>query len=342
LICSPILFIGIDWKQKMNKTLYLATNSGVMMSADAGESWQNARRSLEGNAITCIAAQDGIVLAGTRDGVYRSTDLGLSWEAPEVQPDIPHLRWLSFHPDQAGLAFAGTEPAGIFVTHDGGKTWRPCPEVIQLRQRYHWSLPYSPEAGCVRGFAFHGRRVYAAVEVGGVLVSDDFGENWRLAEGSRGDAEAFPQPSFIHSDVHSIEAQPSSSEMVAAPTGGGFFVSRDAGASWTSYYRCYCRAVWLDPDNPEHMILGPAGSVDRDGRIEATWDGGRTWQDASAGLATPWQNHMVERFVQVDDQLFAVLSNGELIASPLSQISWSPVLSGSTGVNTIAWQIAGG
>lgn len=321
----------------MKKTLYLATASGVMLSVDAGESWQAASYSFGGNAVTCIAAQDGILLAGSRDGVLRSTDAGISWGAPEVRPDIPHLRWLSFHPDQAGLAFAGSEPAGIFVTRDGGKTWRSCPEVIELRQRYRWSLPYSPEAGCVRGLAFHDRRAYAAAEVGGVLVSDDFGDTWRLAEGSRGETVYSPQPPFIHSDVHSIEVHPSSSERVAAPTGGGFFVSLDGAGSWINYYRCYCRAVWLDPDDLDHMVLGPAGGVDRDGRIEVTWDGGQTWQDASAGLATPWRNHMVERFAQVDDQLFAVLSNGELIASPLSQISWKSVLPGSTGVNALTW-----
>lgn len=306
----------------MKKTLYLAASSGVLVSADAGESWQAAGYSFGGNAVTCIAAQDGIVLAGTRDGVHRSTDAGISWGMPQVGPDIPHLRWLSFHPDQAGLAFAGTEPAGIFVTHDGGTTWLSCPDVIQLRQQYGWSLPYSPEAGCIRGLAFHGQRAYAAAEVGGVLVSDDSGETWRMAGGSRGDGGAFPQRSFIHPDVHSIEVHPSSSERVAAPTGGGFFISQDGGASWTDYYRCYCRAVWLDPDHLDHMILGPAGSVDRDGRIEVTWDGGRTWQDASAGLATPWRNHMVERFAQVDDLLYAVLSNGELIATSLAKITW--------------------
>ena len=326
----------------MKKTLYLAASSGVLVSADAGESWQAAGYSFGGNAVTCIAAQDGIVLAGTRDGVYRSTDAGISWGMPQVGPDIPHLRWLSFHPDQAGLAFAGTEPAGIFVTHDGGTTWLSCPDVIQLRQRHHWSLPYSPEAGCIRGLAFHGRRAYAAAEVGGVLVSDDFGESWRLAAGSRGDAEAFPQPSIIHSDVHSIDVHPSSWERVAAPTGGGFFASMDGGASWTNYYRCYCRAVWLDPDNPEHMILGPASSVDRDGRIEETWDGGLIWQDASTGLATPWRNHMVERFAQVDDLLYAVLSNGELIATSLAKITWKSLLPAATGVHALTFLVSGG
>jgi hypothetical protein len=83
------------------------------------------------------------------------------------------------------------------------------------------------------------------------------------------------------------------------------------------------------------MILGPASSVDRDGRIEVTWDGGRTWQDASAGLATPWRNHMVERFTQVEDNLYAILSNGELIATSISEIHWKHVLASSVGVHAI-------
>lgn len=324
----------------METTLFLATSAGVKVYAQTSESWQLIRHSQQGHAVNCIAAQNGVILAGRRDGIYRSTNSGISWELPDSNLDVPHIRWLAYHPDQDGLAFAGTEPAGLFISHDHGKTWRSCPEVIQLRQRHRWALPYSPEAGCVRGMAFHGKRGYAAVEDGCVLVSDNYGEIWQLAAGSQGDADHFPKQSFIHSDVHSIEVHPSSAEIAAAPTGGGFFFSSDGGATWSNRYKgSYCRAVWLDPANPDHMVLGPAGSVDRDGRIEATWDAGNTWQDASAGLATPWRNHMVERFAQVNDHLFATLSNGELIASPLSHINWRSVLPGSTGVNAVAWLI---
>ena len=109
-------------------------------------------------------------------------------------------------------------------------------------------LPYSPEAGCVRGFAFHGERAYAAVEVGGVLRSDDGGETWRLAEGSDGnpDLDGPPEP-FVYPDVHSIDVHPSSPDLVFAPTGGGFYRSIDGGRTWTLLYDCYCRAAWIDP-----------------------------------------------------------------------------------------------
>jgi len=249
----------------------------------------------------------------------------------------PQVRWLAYHPDISDREFAGTEPAGIFVSHDGAQTWRKCPEVALLRDQHRWSLPYSPEAGCVRGFAFHASRAYAAVEVGGVLRSDDGGESWRLAEGSDGNPDLNGPPApFIYPDVHSIAVHPSSPDLVYAPTGGGFYRSTDGGKTWSCLYDCYCRAVWLDPSDAAHLILGPADGVDTYGRIEESRDGGQTWRPASRGLHVPWQRHMVERFFQFDKDLLAVLSNGELLAAPLATLEWNQILPGVKGVAAMA------
>jgi len=132
---------------------------------------------------------------------------------------------------------------------------------------------------------------------------------------------------MVHPDVHSIIVHPGAADLVFAPTGGGFYRSADGGAVWERIYpACYCRAVWVDPKDPDHIILGPADSVDRNGRVEQSRDGGRSWQLASAGLDTPWPHHMVERFLQIGDELIAVLSNGELIAADLESLEWQRVL----------------
>jgi hypothetical protein len=188
----------------------------------------------------------------------------------------------------------------------------------------------------VRGFAFHGSRAYAAVEVGGVLSSGDNGETWQLAEGSNGnpDLEGPPEP-LIYPDVHSIEVHPSSPDLVYAPTGGGFYRSNDGGKTWRLLYDCYCRAVWVDPRDPEHLILGPADYVDSNGRIEESRDGGESWSPASSGLKVPWRRGMVERFYGLDDLLFAVLSNGQLFSASLSSLAWQRTLPNVTGVNAI-------
>jgi hypothetical protein len=94
--------------------------------------------------------------------------------------------------------------------------------------------------------------------------------------------------------------------------------------------------VWVDPGDPDHLILGPADSVDRNGRIEQSRDGGRSWQAASNGLEVPWPRHMVERFLQVGDELMGVLSNGELIAADLESLEWQRVLPGVKDVTSVA------
>jgi hypothetical protein len=315
----------------MDQHLFLATAQGLVICQREGNGWKETARTLTGQRVTSVIAREGVILVGTRNGVLRSDDAGQTWQDASTGLTTRYVRWLAYHPEISDLEFAGTEPAGIFVSHNGAETWRECPEVAQLRDAHGWFLPYSPGAGCVRGFAFHGSRVYAAVEVGGVLRSDDKGETWRLAEGSDGnpDLDGPPEP-FVYPDVHSLEVHSSSPDLVFAPTGGGFYRSSDGGKTWDYLYDCYVRAVWVDPADPNHLILGPADNVDANGRIEESRDGGQTWQPASTGLKVPWRRHMVERFVQVGDELLAVLSNGQLLSTPFglsrSSLTWHQIL----------------
>ncbi len=314
----------------MKTMLFLATSTGLVTLQDDDDSWRETTRGLAGHNVTSVIAREGVILAGTTDGVFRSDDLGGTWHAASAGLIHHHVRWMAYHPDISDFEFVGTEPAAIFISRDGGASWRERPEVAQLRDQRRWGLPYSPEAGCVRGFAFHGQRAYAAVEVGGVLRSDDGGLSWRMS------SEVGYREPLVHPDVHSIATHISSPDLVFAPTGGGFYRSTDGGVSWARRYICYCRAAWIDPADPDHLILGPADSVDRNGRIEESHDGGRIWTAASSGLDVPWRRHMVERFTQAGDELLAILSNGELLAAPLATLEWRRILPADAGVASVA------
>jgi photosystem II stability/assembly factor-like uncharacterized protein len=323
----------------MDDHLFVATTTGLAICQHRDGDWHETDRGLRHQNVTSVIAREGVILAGTTDGVYFSDDLGRNWRSVSVGLTHRHVRWLAYDPAISDAEFVGTEPAGIFVSRDGAETWQPCPEVAALRDANDWFLPYSPEAGCVRGFAFHGQRVYAAVEVGGLLCSNDGGNTWDLVMGSDGDPD-FSRPvplNSVHPDVHSVAVHPTSPDLVFAPTGGGFYASKDGGKSWVCLYpHCYCRAVWLNPDNPNHLIIGPADFVDRNGRIEESHDGGQNWTLASIGLDIPWPRHMVERFVHIGDNLFAVLSNGQLIVTPPDNLEWQRILPGLSNIAAVA------
>ena len=301
--------------------LLLATSHGIAICGREAVGWRVTRRDLPGSFVTSVIVQGDKILAGTKDGILRSRDRGESWQAVNSGLSFRHIRWLAAHPDDPQRVFAGSEPAGIFLSRDGGLSWRARPEVAEMKDQQGWYLLYSPEAGCVRDFAFCGTDGFAAVEVGGILVSKDYGETWSLNRKNQS-----PEKN-IHPDVHSTTIHPSSANLIAATTGGGFFLSKDGGATWDNRYPdCYCRAVWWNPVDPEHMLLGAADWVDRNGQIEETRDGGHTWSKVTRGLDLPWRNHMVERFYQVGDHLLAVLSNGELLVTSLEPLNWQRLL----------------
>ncbi len=322
----------MDW-------LFVAASEGVGAFKHAGGHWQAVHWREIGPQVTSISAGGGHVFAGTVDGIFRSDDDGNAWAKMDEGLALPHVRWLAQHPEVPMRIMAGTEPAGIFVSPDEGRRWIGHPHVAELRDAYGWYLPYSPAAGCVRGFALHGNRAYGAVEQGGLLRSDDRGNSWRLVEGATGDPRADIPAGYMQLDVHAVAVHDSSPDLVFAPTGGGLYRSENGGDTWSELYDCYCRAVWVDPEDPDHLIFGPADGVDRRGRIEETCDGGRSWSAVSEGTDGPWPRHMVERFLQVGDTLLAVLSNGELIAAVLSELRWTRILPQVEDIQAVAVEV---
>jgi len=318
----------------MSPKLIAATDQGVITLIKENSKWEPVSNQLKEQRFTAMAVSEaGAVLAGTRKGIYLSIDSGESWQESSTGLKQTHIRSLAFHPDNPGFAYAGTEPAAIFYSKDGGQNWLECLNVPRYRDEHKWFLPYSPEAGCIRGFSFAGETGFAAVEVGGMLVSHDFGESWRLTQDKN---DLTPVGKDIHADVHQVYIHPKSKNTVIAPTGGGLFLSEDGAESWESIDPNYCRAAWSPPDNWAEIVFGPADGPDRNGRILRTIDGGKHWESADAGLDTPWERTMVEHFVPAGKELFGVLSSGRLIVCRKERFDWITVLAPTYGVRALA------
>src|SRR5947209_10192952 len=114
-------------------TLFLATEAGLVTVRRETNRWQVVDRAVQDQHVTSVAAHNGIILAGTTQGIQRSSDGGQHWTAVNEGLTSLHIRWIAFHPGISDLAFAGTEPAEIFVSRDGAEHWHSCPEVAMLR-----------------------------------------------------------------------------------------------------------------------------------------------------------------------------------------------------------------
>ncbi len=99
---------------------------GVRVTFDEGENWSAGK----GMAATAIYAIHGTVdgktiyAGGYKTGVWRSDDLGVSWQQLWAAPEIEAIYSLFVSPANSNHLFVGTNGQGIYESTDGGITWK--------------------------------------------------------------------------------------------------------------------------------------------------------------------------------------------------------------------------
>jgi photosystem II stability/assembly factor-like uncharacterized protein len=266
---------------------------------------------LEGFSVTALHVDGELALAGTYgDGLFRR---GEGWERVAdgtfrfVTPEL-----------------AGTEPARVLRSADGGATWASLDGITEIEGHEDWYLPYSPRAGAARNAWVTGERLLVSAEVAGLLRSDDGGASW-VCEPVAGDE-----------DIHFVTGHPDDPDLVYVALGGaplhlpgssgGLARSRDGGLTWERLASEYTRAVLVPPARPDLVVAGPAPRVGRGGRIVVSADGGDSWAPAGDGIDVPMPD-MVELFVPAPDgSVWAVCSGGRLLRATPGEWSWSSAL----------------
>jgi photosystem II stability/assembly factor-like uncharacterized protein len=116
------------------------SDGGLFRSDDGGASWRQAGlRDRHLTAVAVAPAEPGVILVGTEPSdIWRSEDDGGSWrrsdgldELPSSsewsfppRPDTHHVRWIAFHPREAGRLWVAIEAGALVWSSDGGRSWR--------------------------------------------------------------------------------------------------------------------------------------------------------------------------------------------------------------------------
>ena len=103
------------------------------------------------------------------------------------------------HPQDAQTVYVGSEPATVFGSHDGGESWKECVGFRAVPEAQQWFFHSETRHSHVRDLrmAPHDpRRLYAGIEVGGVVCSRDGGVSWQQLPGTHDDISSLYQPEY--------------------------------------------------------------------------------------------------------------------------------------------------
>lgn len=134
----------------MNDKIFLASfDKGITRAeCDASGDWRIERLVMD-HQVTCLANDPSnrrIVYAGTRNGVLRSDDCGQTWRLSGMDGWV--VKSLAVSPHDGNVVYAGTKPALMFISRDGGRTWAELEGFRRIPNRWWW---FSPAEGSITG-----------------------------------------------------------------------------------------------------------------------------------------------------------------------------------------------
>ena len=240
------------------EALHIATYSGWYRFEQRDQQWMQTDRALTFWKMTSLQVdpEDArhVYIATEHSGLFVSGNGGVDWK--RAKPNVPRLTTTSLLA-LPGMILAGTVPAALYSASNGSD-WQEL-EGVRLGAT-GGSFPPSPELGARTRFLAADnetpRRLYAAIEVGGMLVSDDAGRQWIPA------TKGLDDP-----DVHQILPSAKTKGLVVAACGEGAYRSTDRGEHWEN----------ITP--PGNRTFGSAVAEDGSGTIYLAMALGRpnTW-----------------------------------------------------------------
>jgi photosystem II stability/assembly factor-like uncharacterized protein len=322
-----------------SNTMIIGTVDGVVMLERAAQGiqkdfWIVKHRALGGCSVSAVtASDDGTLYAATHGfGAAKSDDGGLTWAW--VLDGLDHMDlWSARAGKLAGrdVVCVGALPAHLYIS-ENGKTWRELPALRNAPSVGKWCFPPPPRIGHVKDIVFDGDRLLVGIEIGALLVSKDFGQNF---------TELVVDPDPVECDIHRVLVHPDRPHRLIVANGiVGVMSSDDDGATWRKNpmppYADYPDAIVVHPDAPDTVFLTAGVGWPSQwyaigkarGKIARSRDGGNTWQRLLGGLPNGQRALFSALTIEAwpgGSALFAVDTDGEVFESTDEGDTWTNV-----------------
>jgi photosystem II stability/assembly factor-like uncharacterized protein len=251
-----------------------------------------------------LAVSDGVIFAGTDDGVFFSSNHGNDWTAANIGLAKDTVVSLAVN---AGALLAGTLHKGIFISTNNGGSWTAVNK----------GLPNNPldtiSYAQINDIAAVGSNLLTCTFSGGVFLSRNSGTSWTAIN-----------TGLTNTSVYSLAVN-GSDLFAGTGAGGGVFVSSDSGATWRAvnngltYTPGMVYSVYELAASNGHLFAGTfAGGVYR------TANNGESWTDANNGLLA----NSVQSLYAHGGNLFAGTGSSGVFLSTDNGASWAAISNG--------------
>ncbi len=310
---------GTGYEKGVNDIVFDNAGNGfsygydVIMTSDAGETWQTRSNGIDAAPITCLCVdqQTGAIYAGAKHifngrggGIYKR--IGSVWLERNIGIASPRagVDAIAINPQNSSIVYAAS--AGLlYKSTNGGTSWSDCTDNLPSPNKKITDIAIDRQGPNVIYVANHGEA--ATTGKAEIYQSTDNGLTWEKMTGFDFDELIW---SGIKIGLDPIDTLKMYACFNSGGPGRGFFRSLDQGKTWEITWDSlisgdhFLGPVVVDALNPNIIYLGYTnmfGSLANTSPIFKSTDYGATWDSIPYGLPRDYEQRLGCGGITFDD-----------------------------------------